>query len=59
MTHFTSKCCTMLTKRGRKYHCHCGVHIYVSSDKWTEDIEKVTCKKCRAVYNKLKNNCKI
>jgi hypothetical protein len=53
MVHLACKNIQQHTKYGRKYFCYCSVHVYVDSEKWTDDIEKVTCKKCKSELNKI------
>ena len=45
--HLASTNCRMHTRQGIKYYCYCGVHMFVDSDRWTDDISKVTCKRCK------------
>ena len=55
--HLASTNCRMHTRQGIKYYCYCGVHMFVDSDRWTDAISKVTCKRCKADYNRIiKNN---
>lgn len=56
MIHLAYTNIKQFTRYGVKYFCSCGVSKYSHSIDYSTDINNVTCKKCKADYNRRHKN---
>ena len=52
MIHYATKNIMQHTNKVLKYYTYCGVHVFVDSERWTDNYVNVTCKKCISQKNK-------